>query len=160
VGRRETCQSADAAERRSSLRAARTRRIFARRPASGAASTLLPVSTGMPRSVLRKLGYAPIGVALGGIGLGWHGRQTDAVIVSAIRGRSPENSLATIALVDVTRNWVQEIFGTSDSEFLVTARVTPRDGPSAERCYAIEPGLADTAPALDPYAAWRCAYPF
>ena len=114
----------------------------------------------LPRSLVRNLTYALIGVALGGLGLGWHGRPSDPVIVAAIRGRSPENARATIALLGVTRDWVHEVFSNTNSRFLVTASLAFPDGSSTERCYGIEPGLAGIALALGPYQAWRCAYPF
>jgi hypothetical protein len=108
----------------------------------------------------KRLTYLIIGLVLGALGLGWHGRPPDAVIVEAIRARSPEHAQATITLHDVTRNWFHEIYSSSTSQFLVTATVAPRDGPAVDRCFGIEPGLAGTAIALGPYAAWRCDYPF
>ncbi len=107
-----------------------------------------------------KVLYMIVGLALGGIGLGWHGRPSDHVIVAAIRARSPAHARAPITLDDVTRNWLHEFLATSTSQFLVTATVTPPDGPAVERCFGVEPGLAGTAIALGPYAAWRCDYPF
>jgi len=38
---------------------------------------------------LRYLFYAVVGVALGGIGIGWHGQPTDQEIFAALRARSP-----------------------------------------------------------------------
>ena len=107
-----------------------------------------------------KLAGAFIGLALGGLGLGWHGRPTDAVIVRAIRARSPDHARATITLDVVARNWAHEMFGTSASIFMVTATVTPPDGLPAPGCFGIEPGLMGTAIAYGPYEAWRCRYPF
>lgn len=101
-----------------------------------------------------------IGLALGAIGIGWHGRPPDEVIVEAIRARSPAHARATITLDDVTRNWLHEVFGSSTSRFLVKATVAPPDGPPVKHCFGVEPGLAQTAIALGPYAAWRCDYPF
>jgi hypothetical protein len=108
----------------------------------------------------RTLGYALAGVALGGLGIGWHGQPSDEVIVAAIRARAAEHARATITVIGVARDWPHEIFGTATSRFLVTALVTPPDGPGVERCFGVEPGLAGTALALGPYAGWRCAYPF
>ena len=107
-----------------------------------------------------RLTYTILGLALGAIGIGWHGRPPDEVIVEAIRARSPAHALATITLHDVTRNWLHEIFGTATSRFLVTATVAPPDGPAVTLCFGVEPGLAGTAIALGPYAAWRCEFPF
>ena len=112
------------------------------------------------RLLATRLTYTIIGLALGGLGLGWHGRPSDQVIVEAIRARSAAHAAATITLDDVTRNWLHEIFSSSTSQFLVTARVAPPDGPAAIRCFGIEPGLGGTAIALGPYADWRCDYPF
>ncbi|MFN8544937.1 MAG: hypothetical protein U0807_12155 [Candidatus Binatia bacterium] len=112
------------------------------------------------RQLRRKLGYALVGVTLGGLGIGWHGRPSDEVIVAAIRARSAEHAQATITLVDVERNWLHEILGSSTSRFLVTAIVTPPGGPGVERCFGVEPDVAGTALALGPYAGWRCDYPF
>ncbi len=112
------------------------------------------------RLLATRLGYAIIGLALGGIGIGWHGRPTDDVIVGAIRARSPAHALAAITLHRVNRNWAHEVFGTSTSRFLVRATVTPPGGPAATRCFGVEPGLAGTALALGPYADWRCDFPF
>jgi hypothetical protein len=112
------------------------------------------------RLLATRLIYTIIGLALGGIGIGWHGRPSDEVIVDAIRARSPAHALATITLHDVSRNWVHEIFSTSTSQFLVTVTLAPPDGPVATRCFGVEPGLAGTAIALGPYAVWRCEFPF
>ena len=113
-----------------------------------------------PRYLATRVIYTIIGLALGGIGIGWHGRPPDEVIVEAIRARSPAHAPATITLHDVTRNWFHEVFGTSTSQFLVTATVAPPAGPAVTHCFGIEPGLAGTAIALGPYAAWRCDFPF
>lgn len=109
---------------------------------------------------LRRFFYALVGVGLGGLGIGWHGRPTDPVIIEAIRGRSAEHARATIALVDVNRDWFREIYGFSNSRFYVTATITPPGEPPKKLCVAVEPGLAGTALALGPYAPWRCDYPF
>jgi hypothetical protein len=81
------------------------------------------------------------------------------VIIEAVRARSPAHALATIKLDDVTRNWVHEIFGTSTSQFMVTATIAPREGPPVTHCYGVVPGLAGTAIAFGPYADWRCEFP-
>ena len=112
------------------------------------------------RQLKTRVGYALVGVVLGGLGIGWHGQPTDEAIVAAIRARAAGHARATITLMDVVRDWPHEIFGTATSRFLVTALVTPPDGPGVERCFGVEPGLAGTALALGPYADWRCDYPF
>ena len=112
------------------------------------------------RSIAPKLLGAAVGLAFGAVGIGWNGRPSDAAIVGAIRARSATHARATIVVRDVTRNWFHEIFGTSASEFLVTATVTPPDEPGAERCFRVEPGGLGTALAFGPYAGWRCDYPF
>jgi hypothetical protein len=111
-------------------------------------------------TLARRLSLTALGLVLGGVGLGWHGRPSDAVIVAAIRARASENALASITLDDVTRAWVHEVFGSSTSQFLVKATVIPPDRPQSTRCYGIEPGLAGTAIAFGPYASWRCDFPF
>jgi hypothetical protein len=118
------------------------------------------MNEGRRRALTARLSYTVIGLALSGIGIGWHGRPPDDVIVRAIRARSPANALKTITLQGVTRNWLHEIFGTSTSQFLVTVTLAPPDGPAATRCFGVEPGLAGTAIALGPYAGWRCDFPF
>lgn len=112
------------------------------------------------RQVLANAAWAAVGLAFGAVGIGWHGRPSDASIVAAIRARSAEHARATIALGSVSRNWFHEIFGTSASEFLVTATITAGQAPAAERCFGVEPAGAGTAIAFGPYADWRCAYPF
>lgn len=121
---------------------------------------LLGAAPGTIPRRMRQLALAVSGVVLGGLGIGWHGQPTDDVIVAAIRARAPEHARATITLLDVDRNWVNEIFDGATSEFLVRARVEPSDGTAAVRCYGIEAGLVGTALALGPYADWRCDYPF
>jgi len=115
---------------------------------------------GLLRSTVTNVLLAIGGLALGAIGLGWHGRPSDAAIIKAIRGRAPAHARATITLRQVDRNWVHEVWGTSASEFLVTAIVTPPGGSAVEGCYDVEPSLAGTAIAFGPYEAWRCRYPF
>ena len=112
------------------------------------------------RQLRLKIFYAVIGLAVGGLGIGWHGRPTDPVIVAAIRARSALPARATITLHSVQRNWVHEVLGTSASRFLVTATIAPPDGLAVERCFSVEPGLAMTAIAFGPYASWRCDYPY
>ncbi len=107
-----------------------------------------------------QLALAVSGVVLGGLGIGWHGQPTDDAIVAAIRARAPEYARAMITLLDVDRNWVNEILDGATSEFLVSARLAPPDGPDAVHCFGIEAGLVGTALALGPYAGWRCDYPF
>jgi hypothetical protein len=112
------------------------------------------------RSTLQKVVYALVGVGLGSLGIGWHGRPTDSTIVDAIRRHSPAYTRAAITLVDVDRDWVQEVFGLWDSQFLASATVAPPGGPVEELCFGIEPGPVRIAIAFGPYAAWRCDYPF
>jgi hypothetical protein len=118
------------------------------------------VGEGTFRGLRMKVLYALAGVALGGLGIGWHGRPADTVVVQAIRARSALHARATITLHDVTRNWVHEVLGTSGSEFLVRATIAPPGEPPAARCFGVEPSLAGTAIAYGPYAMWRCDYPF
>ncbi len=108
----------------------------------------------------RQVAWAILAVTLGGLGIGWHGQPTDDVIVAAIRGRFAEHARAAIAVVDVDRNWPNEIFDGATSRFLVSARIAPPDAPAVVRCFGVEAGLAGTALALGPYADWRCDYPF
>lgn len=110
------------------------------------------------RRGLRNLVYAVIGIALGGIGIGWHGQPSDAEIVAALRARSPQHARAQITLVDVQRDWLHEIYGLWDSLFFVIATITPPDGAAADTCFVIEPGAAGANLALGPYAMWRCKY--
>jgi hypothetical protein len=122
-------------------------------------------SPGVDKRTLRPVGrhlfWAVGGLALGAVGIGWHGRPSDAAIVAAIRGRSAAHARATITLRDVDRNWFHEIFGNATSEFLVTATVVPPDAPGGERCFRIEPApIPGTAIAFGPYEQWRCDYPF
>jgi hypothetical protein len=113
------------------------------------------------RQIAWNLFWTAGGLALAGLGLGWHGRPSDGAIVSAIRARSPEHARATITLVDVDRNWFNEVFGSHTSEFLVTATVTPPDGQGVERCFGLQPApIPGTAIAFGPWAQWRCDYPF
>jgi hypothetical protein len=110
--------------------------------------------------LVRRLLYALVGVAMGGIGIGWHGCPSDAAIVAAIHGRSVEYARATIALHAVRRDWLHEVFGIANSRFLVTATVTAPDGAGGKRCFAVEPApIPGTAIAFGPYAEWRCTYP-
>ena len=110
---------------------------------------------------IRRFAYAFLGVALGGLGIGWHGQPSDTGIVAAIRARDPARYFrATITLVDVDRDWLHEVYGLWDSHFLVTATIAPPEEPAATLCFGIEPGLAGTALAFGPYADWRCDYPF
>ena len=112
------------------------------------------------RSTALRCLYAAAGIALGGLGLGWHGRPSDAAIVHAIRGRTAALLRTTIALQSVHRDWLHEIFGTSASEFYVTATVTPPVGPGDQQCFKVEPSLAGTALAYGPYQMWRCRPPY
>jgi hypothetical protein len=118
----------------------------------------LPVA---PGPTIRRFTYAFIGVALGGLGIGWHGQPADAVIAGAIRARDPLHLVrAHIALVDVQRDWFHEVYGLWDSHFMVRATIA-RDGePTLESCFEIVPGAAGTAMAFGPYESWRCHYPF
>ncbi|MCC6764793.1 MAG: hypothetical protein IT293_09035 [Deltaproteobacteria bacterium] len=109
---------------------------------------------------VRQLGLALLGVALGGLGIGWHGQPAEDVIAAAIRARDPAYARAAITLADVDRNWPHEILDGATSRFLVRARIAPPDGEAVERCFGVEAGLAGTALALGPYADWRCDYPF
>ena len=109
---------------------------------------------------LRRIFYALAGVALGGLGIGWHGQPTDAAIIAAIRARDPLVWFrADITVVDVDRDWFHEVYGLWDSHFLVTVKIAPRGKPAAELCFEVEPGIG-TALASGPYAQWRCDYPF
>jgi hypothetical protein len=111
--------------------------------------------------VIRRIVLGTAGVVLGGLGIGWHGQPSDEAIVAAIRARSPAHARATITVVDVNRDWPNEIFGISDSQFLVHARIAKPDEPEALRCFGIEPApIPGTAIAFGPYADWRCDYPF
>jgi hypothetical protein len=115
----------------------------------------------VPRGrTVRRLFYAFAGVALGGLGVGWHGRPTDAAIGFAIRARDPAHLRdATIAIVDVDRNWMHEIWGTQDSHFLVSVTITRPGEPPEERCYQITPQIG-AAFASGPWEMWRCDHPF
>lgn len=107
-----------------------------------------------------QIGLALAGVALGGLGIGWHGQPADDVIVAAIRARDPAHARAAITLLDVDRDWPHEILDGATSRFLVSARLASPDAAAVERCFGVEAGLAGTALALGPYADWRCDYPF
>ena len=111
------------------------------------------------RRRLRQIGLALVGVALGGLGIGWHGQPGDEAIVAAIRARDPAYARASVTLVDVDRDWPHEILDGATSRFLVTARIAAPDGVAVARCFGVEAGLVGTALALGPYADWRCDYP-
>lgn len=110
-------------------------------------------------AVLNLIGVG-LGLALGGLGIGWHGRPSDAALVGAIRVHSREYPRAAITLDRVQRNWVHEIFDSSASEFLVTATIAPTDQPRVTRCFLMESGFAGTVIPLGAVAPWRCDYPF
>lgn len=106
-----------------------------------------------------RVAVAVLGVALGGLGLGWSGEPGAERVIPVVRARlvAEMAGVGDLHVVSVRRDWLHELASSKPSEFLVKVAWTAPGGDPRDACFRYQNGrMPGTDWAIGPQSVETC----